>query len=75
MSFERAKEIEEKYRIVPIEEEISLKSHDEDTKLSKIHMLKHFARIAIPSVITNVFSHFVMMVNTVYAGQFENDSA
>ena len=38
-------------------------------------MLKHFARLAIPSVITNIVSHLVMMVNTIFAGQFLVDSA
>ncbi len=43
-------------------------------KLSKVYMLKHFARIAVPSVFTTVFSQFVMMVNTIFAGSFEQDS-
>ena len=38
-------------------------------------MIKLFARLAIPSVITNVFSYLVMTVNTIFAGQFEEDSA
>ena len=35
---------------------------------SKCGMLKHFARLAGPSVITNVFSYMVMTVNTIFAG-------
>ena len=42
---------------------------------SKCQMLKHFAQLAIPSIITNVFSYMVMTVNTIFAGQFEDDSA
>ena len=38
-------------------------------------MTKHFARLAGPSVITNVFSYLVMTVNTIFAGQFEEESA
>ena len=38
-------------------------------------MTKHFLSLAGPSVITNVFSYMVMTVNTIFAGQFEHDSA
>ena len=38
-------------------------------------MLGHFLRLAGPSVITNVFSYMVMTVNTIFAGQFVEDSA
>ena len=38
------------------------------TKPSKCQMLGHFARLAGPSVITNVFSYMVMTVNTIFAG-------
>ena len=46
-----------------------------DSKPSRCQMLKHFARLAGPSVITNVFSYMVMTVNTIFAGQFKEDSA
>ena len=44
-------------------------------KPTKCDMLKHFGRLAGPSVITNVFSYLVMTVNTIFAGQFKEDSA
>lgn len=31
-------------------------------------MTKNFLKLAIPSVITNVFSYMVMTVNTIFAG-------
>ena len=46
-----------------------------DVKPSKGKMTKHFLSLAGPSIITNVFSYMVMTVNTIFAGQFENDSA
>ena len=42
---------------------------------SRWEMLRHFLRLAIPSIITNVFSYAVMTVNTIFAGQFKDDSA
>ena len=38
-------------------------------------MLRHFLRLAIPCIVTNVFSYAVMTVNTIFAGQFKHDSA
>ena len=38
-------------------------------------MAGNFIRLAVPSVLTNFFSFSVLAVNTVYAGQFEQDSA
>lgn len=38
-------------------------------------MAKNFARLAVPSVITNLFNYMVMTANTVFAGNFEHDSA
>ena len=38
-------------------------------------MAKHFLRLAGPSVVTNVFSYMVMTANTIFAGQFDVDSA
>ena len=42
---------------------------------SKCDMLKHFSKLAGPSVVTNVFSYMVMTVNTIFAGQFQENSA
>mmetsp|Transcript_11618 Transcript_11618/g.15746 ORF Transcript_11618/g.15746 Transcript_11618/m.15746 type:complete len:96 (-) Transcript_11618:1412-1699(-) len=42
---------------------------------TKCQMLKNFAHLAVPSIITNVFSYMVMTVNTIFAGQFKEDSA
>ena len=42
---------------------------------TRLEMLRHFLRLAIPSIITNVFSYMVMTVNTIFAGQFKEDSA
>ena len=47
----------------------------EYVKPTRGKMIKHFLSLAGPSVITNVFSYMVMTVNTIFAGQFENDSA
>ena len=38
-------------------------------------MMKNFLRLAVPSVITNIFNFSVLMVNIVFAGQYEHDSA
>jgi MATE family multidrug resistance protein len=38
-------------------------------------MTKHFVRLAGPSIITNIFSYMVMTVNTIFAGQFKEESA
>ena len=38
-------------------------------------MLKHFSKLAGPSVVTNVFSYMVMTVNTIFAGQLQENSA
>ena len=46
-----------------------------DVKPTRGKMTKHFLSLAGPSVITNVFSYMVMTVNTIFAGQFEHDSA
>lgn len=37
---------------------------------TKCEMLKNFSNLAVPSIITNVFSYMVMTVNTIFAGQF-----
>ena len=37
-------------------------------KPTQWEMTKHFARLAGPSVITNIFSYLVMTVNTIFAG-------
>ena len=42
---------------------------------SRCEMTKHFAKLAGPSVITNVGSYIIMTINAVYAGQFVEDSA
>jgi Na+-driven multidrug efflux pump len=42
---------------------------------SRCEMVKHFSRLAGPSIVTNVFSYMVMTVNTIFAGQFAVDSA
>lgn len=38
-------------------------------------MVKNFSSLAVPSVITNLFNYLVMTANTVFAGNFEYDSA
>ena len=38
-------------------------------------MTKNFLSLAIPSVITQLFSYSVLIVNTIFAGQLEHDSA
>ena len=44
-------------------------------EVTKWQMFKLFMSLAIPSIVTNVFSYMVMTVNTIFAGQFEHDSA
>jgi len=44
-------------------------------KPSNWEMGKHFAKLAGPSIITNVFSYMVMTVNTIFAGSLKGDSA
>ncbi len=48
-------------------EEVSIDKYH-DKKPTKCYMLKHFSRLAVPSVITNIFSYMVMTVNTIFAG-------
>lgn len=38
-------------------------------------MAKNFARLAVPSVITNLFNYLVMTSNTIFAGNFTENSA
>ena len=44
-------------------------------KTETSEMAKKFGRLAIPSVITNLFNYLVMTSNTIFAGNFEHDSA
>ena len=41
----------------------------------RCEMTKHFAKLVGPSIITTVSSYIIMTINSVYAGQFVEDSA
>ena len=43
--------------------------------LTKRQMTKNFLRLAVPSVITNLFNFSVLTVNFMFAGHYEHDSA
>ena len=61
------------------DEEFGLESCDLEKAREKDptywQMLGHFLKLAIPCIITNVFSYAVMTVNTIFAGRFTEDSA
>ena len=42
---------------------------------SRCDMTIHFTKLMCPSVITSVGSFLIFTINTIFAGQFENDSA
>ena len=42
---------------------------------SKCEMTIKFAKLALPSVLANLFSFLIMVINSAFAGQFKTDSA
>lgn len=38
-------------------------------------MASHFARLSVPSVVTGVLNFMVLTTNTIFAGNFKDDSA
>lgn len=52
--------------------EMSIKKY---VQPSRCDMTIHFTKLMCPSVITSIGSFLIFTINTIFAGQFENDSA